>query len=143
MWLPILFAPTETSQAAGHDLRRPHHRPHRPRRAVLGSVRRRPARRARGVRRRQGPQLRPPDRARRLPVLVVNGTDDIVIPTINSYILQHSCQTPSSSSTRTPTTAPHFQYPELFLRHARIFLDEQDPYGGELMMTDDPADISV
>src|SRR6201996_9489867 len=68
MWLPILFAPTQASQAAGRafikrilaraDRDAPgarHSRRPRPRRAL-----RRPARAAGAIRRPQGPQLRPP-----------------------------------------------------------------------------------
>ena len=59
MWLPILFAPTQASQAAGR-VHQAHPGSRRPRRARHRPVHRRPARGAGGIRRRQGPQLRPP-----------------------------------------------------------------------------------
>jgi pimeloyl-ACP methyl ester carboxylesterase len=59
-----------------------------------------------------------------LPVLVVNGTDDIVIPTINSYILQQFLPNAELILYPDANHGSHFQYPELFARHARIFLDD-------------------
>jgi len=56
------------------------------------------------------------------PTLVVNGSKDLMIPTINSYWL--SQHIPNAQLIIYPD-AGHgslFQYPELFLSHARIFL---------------------
>ena len=59
------------------------------------------------------------------PVLVVNGTTDIVIPTINSYILQQFL--PNAELVLYPDAnhGAHFQYPERFVYHTRSFLDRQ------------------
>ena len=56
------------------------------------------------------------------PTLVVNGSKDVMIPTINSYWL--SQHIPNAQLIIYPD-AGHgslFQYPELFLAHVRIFL---------------------
>jgi pimeloyl-ACP methyl ester carboxylesterase len=59
-----------------------------------------------------------------LPVLVVNGSDDIVIPTINSYILQQFLPDAELILYPDANHGAHFQYPELLVRHTRIFLDD-------------------
>jgi pimeloyl-ACP methyl ester carboxylesterase len=58
------------------------------------------------------------------PTLVVNGHDDIMIPTVNSFIL--SQHIPNAQLIVYPDSGhgAHFQYPDLFLAHARLFLAE-------------------
>ena len=58
------------------------------------------------------------------PVLVVNGRDDIMVPTINSFILQRHI--PNATLMLYPDSGHGaiFQYPELFISHARLFLEQ-------------------
>jgi pimeloyl-ACP methyl ester carboxylesterase len=57
------------------------------------------------------------------PTLVVNGNNDIMVPTINAFTL--SQRMPNAQLILYPDSghASQFQYPELFVSHARTFLD--------------------
>jgi pimeloyl-ACP methyl ester carboxylesterase len=58
-----------------------------------------------------------------MPTLVVNGQLDVMLNTINSVHLQQNL--PNGQLIIYPDSghAPHFQYPDLFLAHARLFLE--------------------
>jgi pimeloyl-ACP methyl ester carboxylesterase len=123
MWLPILFAPTQTSQAAGRSYVD---------RIVARADRDAPVSdqsiAAQGAALAAYGAAKDPSYAHlkglRLPVLVVNGSDDIVIPTINSYVLQQFLPEAELILYPDANHGAHFQYPGLFVRHARIFLDD-------------------
>jgi pimeloyl-ACP methyl ester carboxylesterase len=123
MWLPILFTPTQASQAAGRAyIERIVARADRDAPFSDQSIAaQRAALAAYGA-------AKDPSYAHlkglRLPVLVVNGSDDIVIPTINSYILQQFLPDAELILYPDANHGAHFQYPELFARHTRIFLDD-------------------
>jgi pimeloyl-ACP methyl ester carboxylesterase len=57
------------------------------------------------------------------PTLIANGSNDIMVPTINSWIM--SQQIPRAQLIVYPDAghAAHYQYPELFLKHSKLFLD--------------------
>jgi pimeloyl-ACP methyl ester carboxylesterase len=122
MWLPILFAPTEASQAAGRAYVE---------RIVARADRDAPVSdqsiAAQGAALAAYGAVKDPSyahlRGLRLPVLVVNGSDDIVVPTINSYILQQFLPDAELILYPDANHGSHFQYPEQFARHTRIFLD--------------------
>jgi len=125
MWLPIMFSPSKESQAAG--------------RAFIARITARTgdrdipvsdetiaAHRAAA----RGWASAPADNFGYLghitqPALVVNGSDDIVIPTLNSYYLyQHL---PDAELMLLPDSGhgAHFQYVERFVRRVVDFLDIQ------------------
>jgi pimeloyl-ACP methyl ester carboxylesterase len=123
MWLPILFAPTDTSQKLGRDYvdrivaRKDRDEPFSEQ-SVLAQ------RAAIGL---YGAAKDPAYRVLKsitAPVLVVNGTDDAIIPTINSYILQQFLPNAQLVIYPDANHGAHFQYPDLFLKHTRLFLDE-------------------
>jgi pimeloyl-ACP methyl ester carboxylesterase len=70
------------------------------------------------------PRERPYDylKAIQQPTLVVNGSNDVIIYTMNSFILQQNL--PNAQLIIYPDSAhgSHHQYPELFVRHASMFL---------------------
>jgi pimeloyl-ACP methyl ester carboxylesterase len=57
------------------------------------------------------------------PVLVVNGKTDIMVPTVNAFILQQ--RLPNAELIIYPDSGHGsiFQFPELFVRHAAPFLE--------------------
>jgi pimeloyl-ACP methyl ester carboxylesterase len=123
MWLPIFFSPSEASQAAG--------------RRFLRRVRERAEDRdvpvsettiaAHSVAAREWGAAAPGsfDYLREIahPTLVVNGSNDIVVPTVNSYILQQ--ELPNAELILFPDSnhGSHFQFTEPFIEHATSFLD--------------------
>lgn len=125
MWLPILFAPTETSQKLGREyVERIVARKDRddspfgeqvfagqstaihtygttkdPAYAILKNI--------------------------KIPVLVVNGTNDTIIATINSYILQQFLPNAELIIYPDANHGSHFQYPDRFVTHTKHFLDAE------------------
>jgi pimeloyl-ACP methyl ester carboxylesterase len=123
MWLPIFFSPSEPSQAAG--------------RRFLERIRARTE--DRDVPVSQGTVAAHSAAARewgagskgsfdylkriRHPTLVVNGSNDIVVPTANSYILQQNLANAELILFPDSNHGSHFQFTEPFNRYAADFLD--------------------
>ena len=57
------------------------------------------------------------------PVLVVDGSNDLIIPTINGFTLQQHLPNAQLIVYPDSSHGPFYQYPELFLAHAALFLD--------------------
>jgi pimeloyl-ACP methyl ester carboxylesterase len=57
------------------------------------------------------------------PTLVVDGSNDLIIPTVNGFILQQHLPNAQLIVYPDSSHGPHNQYPELFLAHAALFLD--------------------
>jgi pimeloyl-ACP methyl ester carboxylesterase len=123
LWLRVHFTPSQRSQAAGREFvkrSRLRSKDRDPEVSQKSALTQRAAIGRWGAKR---------DRAWdylkdiKQPTLVVNGSDDVIIYTINSYILQQHL--PNAQLIIYPDSAHGslFQYPELFVRHAAMFLD--------------------
>ena len=51
------------------------------------------------------------------------GNDDIIVATINSYLLQQHAPNAQLILYPDANHSAHFQYPELFVQHTKLFLD--------------------
>ncbi len=59
----------------------------------------------------------------RHPTLVVQGSNDVIIPTMNSYVLQQKLPNAQLIIYPDANHGSFYQYPDLFLQHATLFLD--------------------
>src|SRR3984885_8000099 len=128
LWLSVFFTPSAASQAAGGEFLK---------RFRLRSADRDPevtdkvthAQRA-AIGKWSARRQRPYDylKAIQQPTLVVNGSTDVIIYTVNSFIRQQ--QLPNAELIIYPDSAhgSHHQYPQLFVRDVSTFLSAADPW---------------
>ena len=128
LWLGVHFTPSEVSQAAGRKflqrfrLRAKNRDPEVTEKAVLAQ---RTAIAEWSAKREHAWDYL---KEIKQPTLVDNGSDDVIIYTINSYILQQNL--PNAQLIIYPDSAHGslYQYPELFVRHVSTFLSSADPW---------------
>ena len=122
LWLAVHFKPTETSQKAGFAfLERKWRRTNRDPEVSEQTL----AAQGEAV----GKWITPEENALdylksiRQPTLIAQGSDDVIIPTAHSLTLQHSL--PNAQLIVYPDSGHGsiYQYPELFVIHATLFLD--------------------
>ena len=128
LWLRVHFTPSDASQAAGRKFLerfRLRTRDRDPEVSEKAALAQRAAIASWGAKREHAWDYL---KEIKQPTLVVNGSDDVIIDTINSYILQQNL--PNAQLVIYPDSAHGslYQYPELFVRHVSMFLSAADPW---------------
>jgi pimeloyl-ACP methyl ester carboxylesterase len=127
LWLRVFFTPSKASQATGREFLK-RFRLRTTDRDPEASDKVAPAQRA-AIAEWGAPRARPYDylSAIRQPTLVVNGSTDVIIYTVNSFILQQNL--PNAQLILYPDSAhgSQYQYPRRFAQHVSLFLAEDDP----------------
>jgi pimeloyl-ACP methyl ester carboxylesterase len=125
MWLPIFFSPSEASQAAGRRFLERIRARTDDRDVPVSAATVAAHRAAAGEWGEPAPDSFDYLKGISQPALVVNGSNDIVVATINSYILQQNL--PDAELILFPDSnhGSHFQFTDLFNRYVTDFVDRE------------------
>ncbi len=122
LWLAVHFSPSAAGQAAGlafleRKLRRTDRDPEVSEEAAARQ------REAIGNYIAGGESVQDHLKDIRVPTLIVQGSNDIIIPTMNSYVLQQKLPNAQLILYPDANHGSFYQYPDLFVKHATLFLE--------------------